>query len=108
VGAHAGLWELPVHPVVCPADEVADRHGVIGLRAELVRRGGAALERASRQGKVTGFDWNMWFQYRMSRAEFVATLKHTLDLRLAGNRCPFLFGGHSDFYTSAWDAELGI
>ena len=50
----------------------------------------------------------MWFQYRMSRAEFVATLKHTLDLRLAGNRCPFLFGGHSDFYTSAWDAELGI
>jgi hypothetical protein len=27
-------------------------------------------------------------------------VKHTLDLRLAGNRAPFLLGAHTDYYSS--------
>ena len=39
----------------------------------------------------------------MDRAEFVATVKHTLDLRLRGNRCPLVFGLHSDIYSTGYD-----
>ncbi len=39
----------------------------------------------------------------MTKAEFIAVLKYTLDLRLQGNRAPFTFGGHSDVYTDAYN-----
>ncbi len=51
-------------------------------------------------GKITGFDWNLWIVFGMTKAEFLATLKYTLDLRLKGNRCPMAFGTHSDIYSS--------
>jgi hypothetical protein len=76
-GTHAGLWEIPTHHVV--------------------RTDGT---------KVIGLDYNMWvkkaapyLQSEMSQAEFVATLKNTLDLRYNGNRAPMTFGAHSDYYS---------
>ena len=39
----------------------------------------------------------------MSGPEVAATLKHTLDLRLKGNRAPFMFGAHTDYYSAATD-----
>ncbi len=50
------------------------------------------------QGKITGNDWNLWFEFGMDKAEFLATLKYTLDLRLQGNRCPLTVGVHSAIY----------
>jgi hypothetical protein len=50
------------------------------------------------QGKITGMDWNLWFEYGMTKAEFLATMKYTLDLRLQGNRCPLNVGLHSAIY----------
>ena len=52
-------------------------------------------------GKVTGLDYNMFAEFKMSDAEYAATLKYTLDLRLRGNRAPFMFGGHSVNYKDA-------
>jgi len=55
-------------------------------------------------GKITGFDYNLWVEFRMTKAEFLATMKYTLDLRLAGNRAPFMFGAHPDTYSSKYTA----
>ena len=50
-------------------------------------------------------DWNLWNEFHMTPAEFVATLKYTLDRHLAGNRCPFTVGIHSEIYTVHGEAK---
>jgi hypothetical protein len=93
VGSHPGLWEMPVHPIVVPPDEECEAYGVPpGLRARL----GVDEE----DGEITGFDYNLWELASMSKAEVVATLKYTLDQRLAGNRAPMMFGAHTENYAS--------
>lgn len=100
--ADAGLWELPAHPVIVPPDELCAEYGVPrGLRARLKGVQGYFDEA---DGKITGFDYNLWVLFAMNKDEFLATLKHTLDLRLAGNRAPFLLGAHSDCYSSKYTA----
>jgi peptidoglycan/xylan/chitin deacetylase (PgdA/CDA1 family) len=97
ISPRAGLWELPVYAVVVPPD----------LRDEM----------ATRQpwfdpvgGLITGFDYNLWAGtnvggFAMTREELVATLKYTLDQRLAGNRAPLLFGAHTDYYVASWNGN---
>ncbi len=46
-------------------------------------------------------DWNLWFDVRVTRPEFVAVLKYTLDQRRKGNRAPLLIGMHSKLYGAA-------
>jgi hypothetical protein len=95
---HPGLWELPAHPVIVPPDDDCPRYGVApGLRAKLKGVNGHFDEAA---GKITGFDYNLWVAYRMTKAEFLATVKYSLDLRVRGNRAPFLLGAHTDYYSS--------
>jgi len=96
VREHPGLWEIPPYAFIVPPDELCEKYGVApGLRSRLKKRNDYfELD----QGKITGFDWNLWFEYGMDKPEFVATLKYTLDQRLAGNRCPFTVGTHSDIY----------
>lgn len=58
-------------------------------------------------GKVTGFDYNMWAPssqggQAMNKADFLKTLKDGLDKRLAGNRNPFMFGAHTQFYVDEY------
>lgn len=96
VREHPGLWELPVYAFIVPPDELCERYGVArGLRA---RMKGKNDYFEVEQGKITGMDWNLWFEYGMSKAEFLATLMYTLDLRLEGNRCPLTLGLHSGIY----------
>jgi peptidoglycan/xylan/chitin deacetylase (PgdA/CDA1 family) len=98
-----GLWEMPAYAVIVPPDEACARHGIApGLRARCAER---QPYFDVRDGKITGFDYNLWVLFGMSRAEFVATLCHTLDLRLQGNRAPLLFGGHTDYYSSKYADE---
>lgn len=96
VREHPGLWELPVYAFIVPPDELCERFGVArGLRARMkLKNDYFEVD----QGKITGMDWNLWFEYGMSKAEFLATLKYTLDLRLEGNRCPLTVGLHSGIY----------
>lgn len=103
---HAGLWELPVYAVVVPPDAKCQTYGVEpGLRAKLKQRQSWFDVTG---GLITGFDYNLWAStsvggFAMTKAEFVATLKYTLDQRLAGNRSPFLFGAHTDYYVASWN-----
>jgi hypothetical protein len=98
LSSHPGLWELPVYEVIVPPDELCEQYGVEpGLRDKLMSRG------LSENGKVTGFDYNLWYGLQLTKAEFLATLKYTLDLRLQGNRAPFLLGVHSMEYSNGWN-----
>ncbi|MEE9386297.1 MAG: polysaccharide deacetylase family protein [Nannocystaceae bacterium] len=102
ITAHPGLWELPVYPVVVPPDDRCAEYGIApGLRDKL-----HAMQDwfDVGSGKITGFDYNLWVSFGLSKDEFVATLKHTLDLRLEGNRAPFLMGAHTDEYSSKYTA----
>jgi len=101
VGSHPALWEIPIYAWVVPPDERCDAYGVEpGLRQRLAGRE-EGYDPA--RGRITGFDWNLWVAFGMARDEFVATVKHTLDLRLEGNRCPLIFGLHSDIYSTGYD-----
>lgn len=96
VREHKGLWELPVYAFIVPPDELCETYGVSpGFRARMKQKN-EYFE--MEQGKITGMDWNLWFEYGMDKAEFLATLKYTLDLRLEGNRCPLMVGMHSWIY----------
>ena len=70
------------------------------LRARI----GAALKVSYGSGsgeptdKISGLDWNVLEAAKCDGAEFLAILKYTLDLRLAGNRAPFMVGGHTALY----------
>jgi peptidoglycan/xylan/chitin deacetylase (PgdA/CDA1 family) len=97
---HPGLWEMPVHPVVVPPDSECANYGVPpGLRAKMQ---GFQSWFDVQSGKITGFDYNLWVSFKMTKAEWLATMKYTLDLRLAGNRAPLMFGAHTDYYSSKY------
>lgn len=75
----SGLWELPVDPAHFPAD--------LGLG----------------NTQATGFDWNLWFPGGgVTRPQFAAILRHTLDLKYRGNRAPMNLGLHAYIYSEAW------
>jgi hypothetical protein len=94
----AGLWEMPVYRVLVPGDADAAKYGVpVGLRAKLKPLSSSFTEA---NPKISGLDWNLWYKFKLNKAEFVATLKYSLDQRRKGNRAPFLFGMHSAIYTT--------
>jgi hypothetical protein len=104
IGKYPGLWEMPDHPVIVPPDAECAKYGVpIGLREKMKAR---VSYFDVNDGKMTGLDYNMWDEFKMNEAEFLATLEYTLDLRLRGNRAPFMFGGHSVYY--AGGAKLQV
>jgi len=101
IASHPGLWEIPVYVFIVPPDEACERLGVQrGLRTALKQRR-EYFDPAV--GKVTGMDWNLWCEFGMTPAEFLATIRYTLELRLAGNRCPLTIGLHSELYSDRQD-----
>ena len=105
ITSHPGLWEMPAYPVVVPPDDQCATYGVpTGLRAKM-KAAQSWFDEGS--GKITGFDYNLWAPkaiggFEMTKAELVATLKYTLDLRLQGNRAPMMFGAHTDYYSTKY------
>jgi peptidoglycan/xylan/chitin deacetylase (PgdA/CDA1 family) len=98
IAAHPGLWEMPVYVVIVPPE----------LRAQ-IRKKQAKFD--DKTGKWTGLDYNMWAPQAdnglaMTKDEYSAALKYSLDQRLKGNRAPLLFGSHSQFYCQAGFANL--
>ena len=86
---HPGIWEMPVYTVIVPPS----------LRATMKSRV-SWFDEAS--GKITGFDYNLWTLFSMTKAEYLETLKYTLDLRLQGNRAPMMLGAHTEYYLSSY------
>lgn len=104
IGRHPGLWEIPTHVLIAPPDEVCEKYGCKkGLRAKLKKLDPSFNEK---NGKVPGLDWNLWSPLEMSKEEFVATYKYSLDLRLEGNRAPLCVCFHSDIYADGYDDPM--
>jgi peptidoglycan/xylan/chitin deacetylase (PgdA/CDA1 family) len=97
---HPDFWEVPIYAVIVPPDNRCAQYGVKpGFRKKMKHVQDYFREDS---GKISGLDWNLWIEYEMTKEEFLATLKYTLDLRLQGNRCPFILGTHSDMYSSKY------
>lgn len=102
-GGHPGLWELPIGALIVPDDERCAAYGTKpGLRARM-KATQDYFDDAG--GKVTGLDWNLWFEFYLSPEDFFAVVAHSIDLRLEGNRAPLIFGGHSDIYSPLYDVH---
>lgn len=98
IGNHPGLWEVPIHPVIIPPDDLCPQYNVpAGFRNKM-----AARHQNYHDGKVKGLDYNMLVEFQMTKPEFLAALKYTFDLRYNGNRAPMVLGGHSDIYADCY------
>jgi peptidoglycan/xylan/chitin deacetylase (PgdA/CDA1 family) len=106
VSNYPGLWEIPIYGVIVPPDDQCAHYGVKpGFRKKMKQvQDYFEVDR----GKISGLDWNLWNEFEMTKEEFVATLKYTLDLRLQGNRCPFIFGAHSDMYSPKYEGAPNV
>lgn len=103
IGSHPGLWEIPLGNYIAPPDADCARYGVpAGLRAALKTRQDYFQPE---NGEITGMDWNLWNEYAMTPAEFLATLEYTLDCHLGANRSPVTVGLHSELYTIKADGK---
>lgn len=109
VDAHPGLLEIPVSVAFVPDDSLAAQYGFPpGLRQRVQDQLAHAsnpnfFEQAT--GKLVGMDITMFMDAKMTKEEALATMKHTLDLRLAGNRAPLVFIAHPHVYASRWDVH---
>jgi hypothetical protein len=96
-----GLWEMPSYRVIIPPDADAAKYGVpTGMRAKMMAKHPDGVGIA--EGKITGLDYNLWTDYGVTKAEFVAILKYSLDQHHKGNRAPFLMGMHSFYYSASY------
>lgn len=103
LSSQPGLIEMPVYALIVPPDSEASSYGFpSGLRGR-IKTEISWFDDVG--GKITGFDFNLWAQAKVTKAEFLAILKYSLDLRLEGNRAPFMLGAHSDYYDPAWDTN---
>ena len=101
VKKHPGMWLLPEYVLIIPPDELCEKYGTTkGARAR-AQESDEGLDLSV--GKITGMDWNIFFQYFMTKEDALATLKYSFDLRYNGNRCPFTFGMHTDIYSDKYD-----
>ena len=97
----AGLWELPNYPVMIPKDSECAAYNIpVGFWDRLHTR----LPYIS-DFRMTGLDYNIWSLGGATKVEMLGLLKYNLDLRLSGNRAPFMFGTHSQYYTKEWADE---
>jgi len=96
-----GLWELPSYPVMIPKDSECAAYNIpVGFWDRLKER----LPYID-DYRMTGLDYNIWTLGGATKAEMLGLLKYNLDLRLSGNRAPFMFGTHSQYYTEEWADE---
>ena len=101
VKKHPGLWVLPSYVLIIPPDELCEKYGTAKGARTRAKEADDGLDLAD--GKITGMDWNIFFQYFMTKEDALATMKYSFDLRYHGNRCPFTFGMHTDIYSDKYD-----
>ncbi len=105
ISNHPGLWEFPSYFAIIPPDDKCEEYGVPSGLREKIKLVYDNLDVST--GKVLGEDYEMFVACEMSKAEFLACMKYSFDLRINNNRCPFLYGTHSDMYATnavGWEA----
>ena len=101
VKSHPGLWEIPLHMFMVPPDSRAADYDIAPGLAQRIHDTIAETqgwEWVQEDRKIAGLDWNVLEGAGRSADEFYAILKHTLELRLAGNRAPLMVGAHTAMY----------
>jgi prepilin-type processing-associated H-X9-DG protein len=98
-----GLWELPNHVIMIPPDNQCGQYGVDHSIKNVIIQNIDWFDANS--NKFTCFDYNIWAQAKLNKAETLALLKYALDLRLQGNRAPFMIGAHSDYFHKGKDTD---
>ena len=101
VTSHPGFWEIPLHMFMVPPDAQATEYDIEPGLAQRIHDSIAenqGWEWSQEDRKIAGLDWNVLEGAGRSADEFYAILKHTLDLRLAGNRAPLMVGAHTAMY----------
>jgi len=97
----AGLWEIPVNLFIVP-DNIQD--AVIAGHNEIRKaEGDEPISVDSWNGKITGFDFNLFVRWAVNKDQAVSILNHTLDLHYDGNRAPMQIGGHTDYFSPMYD-----
>ena len=105
VPSTAGLWEATPSALFVPPDDLAAQYGVEpGLRQRIPTDMPAPSFYEPATGRIAPLDITLFVDAGLSAAEVLATLKYTLDLRLSGNRAPFIFISHSHVYASNYGA----
>jgi peptidoglycan/xylan/chitin deacetylase (PgdA/CDA1 family) len=101
--SHPGVIELPAYALVIPPEGVADDYDIEPGLLDKVRS--YIPEREPGSDRITGLDYNLWWEAHLTKEEVLAILKYNLDQRLSGNRAPLLFGVHTDFYRENWGSD---
>jgi hypothetical protein len=95
------IWELPVYALVIPDDNSCLNYGIdVGLRTRVKNK----IPWMYSETNIIGYDYDLWSAAELSAVEVLGMLKYNLDLRIAGNRAPFTFGAHSQYYAGNWAA----
>lgn len=95
IGEHPGLWEMPGYALQAPTDDECVQYGAKpGLRSKI-----NSVTTWGYDGKIGGVDFTLWNLYGMDRDESAAILRYSLDKSYEGNRAPFHYVIHSDYYS---------
>jgi len=103
ITSHPGFWEIPLHVFMVPPDDVAAEYEIAPGLAERIYqtiKTTQGWEWSAESRKITGLDWNVLEGAGRTAPEFLAILKHTLELRLAGNRAPLMVGARTALFAT--------
>jgi hypothetical protein len=104
----SGLWNLHTNAIIVPENI---REEVYHNHAEILR-GAPDADAPSPQdsthwvnenGKITAYDFNTWIMWGMTAQNWQTSMRHTMELRLEGQKAPFHFGMHTDYHTPVYD-----
>jgi hypothetical protein len=101
----AGLWQYPVSVLIIPKEHrqsVFDNYKMIAT-AEKNPPTKDDEESFLQEGKVTGFDFNLFILYGAGKEAAKATMRYSLDQRMKGGKAPFQIGCHTDYFTPIYD-----
>jgi len=102
-----GLWQYPVSVFIVPENHrQAIWNNYVAITTGAVD--GTTPTEADRnqflqQGRITGFDFNLFILWGATRQIATATLNHSLAMRMSGGRAPFQIGSHTDYFTPIYD-----
>lgn len=96
------LWEIPAAPYWLVPDSLASKYGVA---PGMLSRGDSA---SITTGRITGLDYNLYFEAKLDSNDVLAIYKYNLDQRLAGNRAPLALGIHGQYYGKNYNAQIGF
>ena len=102
-----GLWQYPVSVFIVPENHrQAIWNNYVEITSAAVdgtRPSDADRNQFLQQGRITGFDFNLFILWGATREIATATLNHSLAMRMNGGRAPFQVGSHTDYFTPIYD-----